>query len=108
MPVVLLVLGAAIYSPAKEALKKEAPVSKSISFAVYKGSNYASEVYNYTSAQIHITIEKVNGKSRTIVWDKTFDAKLLNQYPGIQNALSQRVTVPNVLDKKNTLKLLMC
>ncbi len=105
LPVVLLVLGAAIYSPAKEALTKEAPVSKSISFAVYKGGNYSSEVYNNTSAQINIVVEKVNGKTRTTVWSKTFDAKLLNQYPGIEDALSQKVTVPNVLGNKEHLEV---
>lgn len=105
MPVVLLVLGAAIYSPAKEALTKKAPVTKSISFAVYKGGNYSSEVYNNTSAQIHIVVEKVSGKIRTLVWDKTFDAKLLNQYPSIENALSQNIIVPNVFDKKEHLEV---
>ena len=104
LPVVLLVLGAAIYKPVKEAIE-EKPVDKSISFAVYKGTNYASDVYNYTSARVHITVEKVSGKNRTIVWNKTFDAKLLKQYPSIQNALAQKVTVSNVFDKKEHIEV---
>ncbi|MEP7318733.1 MAG: hypothetical protein ABI921_08320 [Panacibacter sp.] len=105
LPILLLVTGAAIYRPVKETLSKQAPVSQSISFAVYKGNNYTSEVYNNTSAQIHITVEKVSGNNRSKVWDKTFDAKQLKQYPSIENALSQKVTVPNVLNKKEHLEV---
>ncbi|HRI20088.1 MAG TPA: hypothetical protein PLA68_04020 [Panacibacter sp.] len=105
LPVVVLVLGAAIYSPAKEALKEEAPVSKNISFAVFKKGNYASAAYNNTFAQIHIIVEKVNGKKRSLVWDTTLDAKRLNEYPSVENALSQNITVPNVFDKKEHLEV---
>ena len=104
LPVVAVVIGAAICKPVKEA-REEKPVDKSISFAVYKGNNYASDVYNYTSAQVHITLEKVSGAKRTTVWEKTFDAKLLKQYPSMENALSQKVTVSNVNDKKEHLEV---
>src|SRR6266487_4143940 len=100
LPVVWLSLGAAIYSTGKENAASGKVVNKSILFAVYKGNNYASEVYNNTSAKLHITIVKVRGKNRTTVWDKTFNAKLLKEYPALENALSQQVTVPNMLDNK--------
>ncbi|MEP7318732.1 MAG: hypothetical protein ABI921_08315 [Panacibacter sp.] len=105
LPVLLIASAIVAYSPVKNAFIKEAPVTKSISFAVYKGNNYSSEVYSNTFAQLHIVVEKVNGKMRTKVWDKTFDAKLLNQYPSVENALSQKVTVANVLDKKEHLEV---
>lgn len=100
LPVAWLVFGAAIYSTGKENTATEKTVNKNIAFAVYKGNNYTSDVYNNTSAKLHITITKVRGTNRTVVWDKTFDAKLLKQYPSLENALTQQVTVPNVLDKK--------
>jgi hypothetical protein len=105
LPVVLLVLSAAIYGYEKRSAAAQKIVNKSISFAVYKGNNYTSEIYNNTSAKLHILIEKVRGKSRTIVWDKTFEAKLLKEYPALENALSQKVTIPNVLDNKEHLEV---
>jgi hypothetical protein len=105
LPVIVLVLVAAVYSPVRRSAAQEKTENKSISFAVYKSNNYTSEVYNKTSVRLHITIEKVSGKNRRIVWDKTFDAKLLREYPALDNALSQKVTVPNVLDKKEHLEV---
>ena len=70
-------------------LTPEKPVSKSINLQVYKGNDYTSAVYNDAFAKLHITVTKVSGKSRTIVWDKTFDALQLRKYPSLQNALTQ-------------------
>jgi hypothetical protein len=105
LPLVWFGFGAAIYTTAKGTKAPEKTVNKNISFAVYKSNSYASDVYNTTSATLHITITKVRGNSRSIVWDKTFDAKLLKQYPSLENALTQNVTVPDVLDKKEHLEV---
>src|SRR5689334_6687109 len=105
LPLVWFGFGAAIYTTTKGTTSTEKTVNKNISFAVYKGNNYASEVYNNTSATLHITITKVRGNKRAVVWNKTFDARLLNQYPSLENALTQQVTVPNVLDKKEYLEV---
>jgi len=77
----LMVLGTVMYKPVKEATETK-PVNKDISFAVYKGSSYTSGIYDNTSAQVHIIVEKVNTKGeRAIVWDKTLDSKYVSQYP---------------------------
>src|SRR5437764_328579 len=105
LPLVWLVFGAAIYSTENESTTSEKAVSKNISFAVYKSNNYASDVYNTTFAKLHIIITKVRGTSHTVVWDKTFDAKLLKQYPSLENALRQQVTVPDVLDTREHIEV---
>ena len=99
LPVFVIVMGATIYKPAKEALT-EKPVDKSISFAVYKGNTYASLIYRSTSARLHISIEKISGSKRTIVWEKSFDSKLLNQYPSPKQPISQTVTIPKLFGKE--------
>src|SRR5215831_719175 len=68
--------------------------AKSISFAIYKGDKYNTKVYDCTYVQIHIIVEKVSSKERIQVWDTTFDAKQLKQYPSVDKALSQAVIVP--------------
>jgi hypothetical protein len=95
----LIIIGAAMCQPVKEAMKGK-PVDKSISFAVYKGTAYSSDIYNNTSAQLHVIIEKVKGGRHTQVWNKTFDARLLKQYPSLEQAMFQTVTVPKVFCKE--------
>ena len=99
----LMVLGAVMYRPVKEATEAK-PVNKSISFAVYKSNSYTSAVYNNTSAQVHIVVEKVStGGRHTIVWNKMLDSKYLSQYPSAENALKQNIIVRNVNQKKEYL-----
>jgi hypothetical protein len=59
----LVILGAATYLPVKQ-MNEPKPVEKNISIEVYKGSQYASDIYANTSAQVHIIVEKVNNKGR--------------------------------------------
>src|SRR3954452_18165722 len=99
LPVTLVGLSAAVYSPVRRSAAQEKTENKSISFAVYKSNSYTSEVYNNTSVKLHITIERVGGENRRVVWDKTFDAKLLKEYPALENALSQKVIVSDVHNK---------
>ncbi|HRI19795.1 MAG TPA: hypothetical protein PLA68_02525 [Panacibacter sp.] len=104
MGVLLVIVLACSYKPIKHAIE-ENPVDKRISFAIYKGSNYTSKAYDRTSAQIHIKVEKVSRGKRTTVWDTTLDAKLLKQYPSMENALLKEIIVPHVIDKKERLEI---
>src|SRR6476660_10654865 len=91
----LIVIGAAMSQPIKEAMTQR-PIDKNISFAFYKGAAYASAAYTNTSAQLHVTIKKVNGINHTQVWSKTFDARQVNQYPSLEQAMLQTVKVSKV------------
>ena len=42
---------------------------------------------------------------QAVVWDTTFDAKLLNRYPSVKKALSQKVTIQNVIESKDHLEI---
>jgi hypothetical protein len=97
-------IGIASYKPIKDALR-ETPVERTIWFELYKGSNYASKIYNCSSAEIDITVEKVRNTTRTKVWDTTLDAKLLIKYPFAKKALTQKVTIQNVIENKEHLEM---
>ena len=105
LSVVVVVAIAAMSKQVKDVITPAKPVEKSVSFALYKEGSYLSDVYNSTSASVHITIEKVNGKNRKTVWEKTFDAQMLKQYPSLQEAIAQTVKVPNVFDAKEHLEV---
>lgn len=105
LPVLLLIMAAALHTQVAAVIDPAKPVNRNISFAIYKGSNYNSDVYRNTSAQVKITVEKVNGKKRTLVWEKTLEAKQVSQYPSFREAQTQTITVPNVLDKKEHIEV---
>ncbi len=99
----VMILAAVMYKPVNEATQTKT-VNKNLSFAIYKSDPYASGVYNNTLAEVHITVEKVNTSGKhTIVWDKKLDSKSLSQYPSVENALKQNITVHDVNPKKEHL-----
>lgn len=102
LAVILLITGAVFYTPIKRKFQEE-PVNKNIALTIYRGANYSSKVYDGTSVQIHIIVEKVRGSKSTVVWDKTFDEKLLKQYPSLENAITQQVNITDVFEKKEQL-----
>lgn len=70
LTLILFVSGIVIASsePIKDALK-EISVERTISFQLYKRSNYTSKIYNYSSVEIYIAVHKVRNTNHTMVWD---------------------------------------
>ncbi len=99
MAAFILGLGIMSYKPIKEAIT-EKPVDQDFTLAIYKNLDYSSDAYNYTYGQVHITVEKLNGSKRIVELDTTFDNQLLKNYPTIENAQLQKVTIPNVFVNK--------
>ena len=101
---VTLIAAAFAYRPVTEYLT-EKPVNKSIAFSVYRDTNYNSEVYDQTSAKVHIVVEKVSKHGRKIVWENTIDARSLKQYPTADKAISQKIIVPGIFERKEHLEV---
>ena len=98
-----IILGLSMYLPAKKTTQSTTE-NKDISFAVYKSHSYKANVYNSTSAEVRIVVEKVNrGGQHTIVWEKTMNAESLSQYPTVENALKQNIVVHHINNKKEYL-----
>ena len=104
MAAFILGLGVVGYKPVKEAIT-ETPVNKNFTLFIYKDNNYTSGAYACTYAQVHVIVEKVKGYDRNIEWDTTFDAKLLKEYPSVENAYIQEVTIPNVFANKENVEV---
>ena len=83
----------------------ERPIIKNVNLEVYKSNDYLSAIYNDATAKISITITKVSRNSRMIVWNKTFNALQLKQYPSLEDALLQKVAIDNVFDNKEHLEV---
>ncbi|QEC66141.1 hypothetical protein FRZ67_02030 [Panacibacter ginsenosidivorans] len=83
----------------------EKPVVKKFNLEVYKSNDYLSAIYNDATAKVSISITKVSRHSRTTIWNKTFDALQLKQYPLSEDALFQRVVINNVFDSKEHLEI---
>ena len=101
----LMIIGVAVFIPITGSLSNKKTVDKRVSFAVYKGNNYESRVYNAAYAKLHVSIEIVRRNNRTTVWEKTYDAKLLKQYPDFKHAFTQQVTIHDLVEKKEHLEV---
>lgn len=104
--IAVAVILVAWHTPLRILLTPEKTTNKNISFAIFKADTYASSIYNDASAKLQVTVVKVRGTERSVVWQKNYDAKLLNQYPTAANAISQNITIPNVADNKEHLEVL--
>lgn len=106
MCMVLLFTGCtAVQTKMKEIFFPAAPVSKSISFSVYAGKNYSAPVYHDALASLHIVIVKTWGSKETVVWDKTYQAMELRNFPSLQNAVSENIVIGNIKDGKEKLEV---
>ena len=103
IPVSIFVLTVSLLTPVKDSMVTKKTVSKSVSFELYKENAYNAEVYNNTSAMVHITVEKVSENNRTVVWDTTIAASQLKQFPEASNAYMQTITVPGLSEKREQL-----
>lgn len=103
IPVSIIVLTVSLFTPIKDSMVTKKTVSKTVSFALYKENAYEAEVYNNTSAMVHITVEKVTERNRTIVWDTTIAASQLKALPTAENAYTQTITVPGLMEKREQL-----
>ena len=94
----------ASYKPVMDKIM-EVPISRKISFSLYKGSNYTSQIYKSSSATINIAIWKIRNASQDLVWDTTIDAKQLSKYPLFKKAISKTVIIPNIYKSKDHLEI---
>jgi hypothetical protein len=103
---ILIVSGAGIaaYEPITS-FKRDKPIEKEVSISLYKVGSYTSKAYNESSAEVYVSIEKVGSTTRSVVWDTTFDAMLLRKYPSIKKAMSKKIIVPDVREKKEHLEM---
>ena len=104
LAVILLIGASAFYEPLKQTLQ-EKTVEKNISLSIYKGANYNAKVYDCTYAQVQVYVQKVYGNTRSVVWQKTFDAQLLKQYPSIENAIREEVKISGIRERKEHLEV---
>lgn len=83
--------------------KAEQPVTKTINLQIARDTNYNQSVYDMSKASIHVVVFKVRDNKQIVLWEKDYDTMLLKNYPTIQNALHDNVSVSNILDRKEKL-----
>jgi hypothetical protein len=81
------------------------PVNKNINFEVYKNASYVSPAYAHAFATLQVTIVRVKGNKKDTVWEHTYQPKELKDYPASDKPMVQKITIPNVNDKKEKLEV---
>lgn len=99
---VISVWSVIIYRQASSLTKN---VTKNVTLSVYKGFNYASEVYGNTTAQVKIVVEKVSKSGRSTIWQEDISPTELANYPSVESASKRKLIIPNIDDKKETIQV---
>ncbi len=99
-----LLLGALSFLFSKN-MVSEKPVSKNINVEVYKTASYISPAYANTFATLEVTVVRVNGNKRDTAWQHIFQPKELKDFPESDKPLVQKITIPNVNDRKEKLEI---
>ena len=86
-------------------LPSSASVSKNINVEVYKTASYISPAYNNATAALQVTVVRVRGDKRDTAFQHTFQPKELKDYPASDRPIVQKITIPNVNDKKEKLEI---
>ena len=86
-------------------VSSSASVSKDINVEVYKNASYISPAYNNTTAALQVTVVRVRGDKRDTAFQHTFQPKELKDYPASDRPIVQKITIPNVNDKKEKLEI---
>jgi len=81
------------------------PVNKDINVEVYKNASYISPAYSDTYASLEVTVVRVHGNQRDTAWQHTFAPKQLSEYPESDKPLVQKISIPNVNDRKEKLEI---
>src|SRR4051812_14844122 len=99
----LLVLTSGSFFGIKNSAKK--PVDKNVNVEIYKTASYVSPAYANTFATLQVTVVRVKGNKKDIAFQHTFQPKELKDYPGSDKPMVQKITIPNVNDRKEKLEI---
>jgi hypothetical protein len=71
------------------AVPAEVPVTKTIAYRVYAGTDYTASFYDNAKGQLELTIAKIfdNGSTTQVLWDTVFTWRNLAAYPTFQNKI---------------------
>jgi hypothetical protein len=81
------------------------PVNKNINVEVYKTASYASPAYADATASLEVTVVRVKDNKKDTVWQHAFKQTELKDYPASDKPITQRISVPNVNDRKEKLEI---
>ena len=77
-------------------------ISAEIDLHIQSDNKYLSSAYDEATAQIHITVTKISGSKRVIVWEKDFKNMQLKNYSN--NSNTETLMIPNLTQLKEKLE----
>lgn len=79
--------------------------SKSIDLSLYKNISYNAPVYNGASASLQVTITKISGEKREIVWYHNYGPKRLKKYASNKMPGHEIIVIDNLNTATETLEV---
>ncbi len=78
----------------------EKPVNKELNLSIATAANYHSRAYENAQASVRVSIYKIRGKQKMLIWEKTFDTLQLKRYPDYRSPMVNSITIPNVVSNR--------
>ena len=79
-------------------------IDTEIDLHIQSDNKYLSSAYDGATAQIHVTVTKINGNKKMIVWEKDFKNMQLKNYSNSSNN-TQTLTISNLRSSKGKLEV---
>ncbi|MGN6616539.1 MAG: hypothetical protein ACTHJ5_05140 [Ilyomonas sp.] len=78
-------------------------ISAEIDLHIQSDNKYLSSAYDEATAQIHVTVTKISGSKRIVVWEKDFKNMQLKNYSN--NSNTETLMIPNLAQSKEKLEV---
>ncbi|MEP6844708.1 MAG: hypothetical protein ABI861_01835, partial [Panacibacter sp.] len=104
--IVLVTIASAFYTyNTKTVTTTENAVDKTIDMQVFAAANYSSPVYNGSNASLNVTITKIKDDKKEILWQMSYPALELKEFPENINAFKQKISIPAIFGKTTGLEI---
>ncbi|CAN5190253.1 hypothetical protein BH11BAC6_BH11BAC6_08850 [soil metagenome] len=86
--------GAYFFSAKSNTTQPDVTYNKTLEMTVFSAANYSSDVYNGSVVGLNVTVTKVTGNKKLIVWQKDFPSLELKKFPSLDNAFKPSIDLP--------------
>mgnify|MGYP000856855724 CR=1 FL=1 len=73
---------------------------KDINLSVYKTASYDAPAYKDAYASLNVTVYRIKGNKKELLWKHNYNATQLKNYPGADKPFQQKVAIKDITDSR--------
>jgi len=75
---------------------REKVQTRTVQFSIFVGTNYSGKLYKKSKAKVILSVYRLQGNSKDVLWESIVDRGNLRNYPQRNNALFRNLTFYNI------------